>query len=123
MTNNNSNWENFGDVNPLKHGGIFIKRDTEINPETCFYIVKNVYDCDGEKHIIYDLYVDITDSWIEKQDVMEFIGMTENDFDSIQYAIGCTDYYSMENFGGNRIECSTIEELQEELKKYEIEVE
>ena len=45
--------------------------------------------------------VDITDSWIDKAAVMSYIGMTEESFDPVQYAIGCTEYYSWDNFGAN----------------------
>jgi hypothetical protein len=84
-------YENFGDVNPLDHGGIWVK---QIN-KTEYEIVKNI----PETNEIYDLSIDITDSWIEKNDVMSFIGMTNESFDPLWFAIGCTDYYSPENFG------------------------
>ena len=55
-----------------------------------------------EKEDLYQfamLTVDITDSWINKEAVMSYIGMSEDTFDPVQYAIGCTDYYSWLEFG------------------------
>lgn len=119
LKNSNQKWENFGDVNPIEHGGIFVKKDIEINSDTCYYIVKNVYDEDGEKHILYDLYIDISDDWIEKESVMDYIGMTKENFDPIFYAIGCTEYYNYLEFQGDRTECNE-EELKRELSKRNI---
>jgi len=91
MTEKRYDFINYGDVNPLDHGGIWVK---EIN-EAVFEIVKNI----PETKELYYLEVDITDTWIEKEGVMSFIGMTEEEFNPVWYAIGCTDYYSPENFG------------------------
>ena len=48
-----------------------------------------------------DCRVDITDSWIKKQDVMNYIGMKETKFDPVLFAIGCIEYYGAENFGAS----------------------
>lgn len=95
-------YENYGDVNPLEHGGIWVKRESKNEYE----ILKN----NPETNTLYDLLVDITDSWIEKDSVMSFIGMTEENFNPLQFAIGCTDYYSPENFG-NTYKYETQNEL------------
>lgn len=83
---------NYGDINPLEHGGIWLKQTNE----TEYEIIKN----NPENNLLYDLSVNISDSWIEKEKVMSFIGMTEETFDPILFAIGCTDYYNFMNFGG-----------------------
>jgi hypothetical protein len=86
-----NNYENYGDVNPLEHGGIWVK---QIN-ENEYEVIKNI----PETSEVYDLSIDITDSWIEKDSIMSFVGMSEEEFDPVWYAIGCTNYYSPENFG------------------------
>jgi hypothetical protein len=112
-----NSWVNYGDVNPLVYGGIWIKKFSSNE----FYIVRNFNDNDCS--IIYcdSLMIDITESWIEKERVMNYIGMTYHDFDSIQFAIGCIEYYSYENFG-NRYKLNSQDELIEELKQHDIEI-
>lgn len=90
-TEKQNSYENYGDVNPLDHGGIWVKQITE----TQYEIIKNI----PETNELFDMSIDITDNWIEKEGVMSFIGMDEQSFDPVWYAIGCTDYYSPENFG------------------------
>lgn len=84
-------YKNYGDVNPLEYGGIWVRKNTE----TEFDIVRY----DPEDRIFANLLVNIFDSWIDRISVMNFIGMTEETFDSIWFAIGCIDYYVYENFG------------------------
>ena len=84
-------YENYGDANPLMHGGIWVKKIGE----TEYEIIKN----DPEDETLSDLTVDISDHWLQKHDVMSYIGMTEETFDPIHFAIGCTDYHSPDNFG------------------------
>jgi hypothetical protein len=91
QTEKQADYENFGDVNPLDHGGIWVK---QIN-KTEYEIIKNI----PETLEIYNMSIDITDSWLEKDSVMSYLGMTERDFDPLWFAIGCTDYYGVLNFG------------------------
>lgn len=110
-------YTNYGDVNPLDYGGIWVK-----------YLGNNEYDIiqntpDEEKEnnqSVYDLTVNITDSWIERKLIMSYIGMTEENFDPLEYAIGCINYYAPENFGSS-YNMST-EELIDFLKARNIEV-
>lgn len=82
---------NYGDVNPIEHGGIWVK---QVN-ETDFEIARNIPDnCEFQ-----DMCVNICDSWIDRTGVMNFIGMIEEDFNPVQFAIGCIYYYGVENFG------------------------
>jgi len=114
----NAQWKAYGDINPLDHGGIWVQKESE----SCYRIVK-FYPEESEENSsqLMDLYVDITDSWIEKDSVMSYIGMTEEDFDPIQYAIGCTEYYSCANFGCYQPETfNTRDEVITELAKYDI---
>lgn len=86
-------FKNYGDVNPLDHGGIWVK---QINNHT-FEVIRNI----PETNEVYNMEVDITDSWIEKEEVLSFTGMTEENFDPIWYAFSCTQYYGVENFGNS----------------------
>ena len=90
-----SEYKNYGDVNPLDYGGIWVKQ----TGETEYDIIK--YNPD--ESTFDDLLVDISDSWIEHEHVMNYIGMAEETFDPIQFAIGCTEFYSIENFGHSYI--------------------
>lgn len=55
---------------------------------------------------------------------MDYIGMSEENFEPIQFAIGCIEYYSLENFGlffNDYTKGYTKEEIiedMEEIKSY-----
>ena len=85
---------NYGDVNFFEYGCLV---DIESNTEFRIMYCRPVDDSDG-KYAFGDCYVDIEDSWINKEDVMSYIGMTEDDFNPIEYAIGCIEFYGMDNF-------------------------
>lgn len=89
-------YKNYGDKNFLEYG-VLVEEEKE--NETYNMIICRPYS-DMENKYVYGLcYVDITDSWIEKNEVMDYIGMSEENFEPIQFAIGCTEYYGLENFG------------------------
>lgn len=37
--------------------------------------------------------------WGDRKVVMDYLGMTEETYDPVQFAIGCTEYFSWDNFG------------------------
>ena len=39
------------------------------------------------------------DGWGDRKAIMDFLGMTEETYDPVQFAIGCTEYHSWDNFG------------------------
>lgn len=86
-------YENFGDVS-LEHGIILVKKDTL---EDCYYILKTNYDDDAETYLLFDLYIDISDDWIDWDDVKSYCD-TDMSNDT-QKAIDAVSYYSSENFG------------------------
>jgi hypothetical protein len=108
-------FENYGDVNPLMHGGIWVK-DIGNNE---FEIIRN--NLEDNNNLIDVMLVNISDDWIEKNKVMSYIGMTEDTFDPIQYAIGCTEYYSPNNFG-HTYDNMTEEQMIQFLKLRGIEI-
>jgi len=95
-------YRNYGDVNFFELG-ILVDTDHTYDPEGGQNIVQIIrclpYDDEEDVFCFGELTVDIDDPWIDRRAVLSFIGMTEETFDPIQYAIGCTDYYSWDNFG------------------------
>ena len=45
-----------------------------------------------------DCIVDINDRWIDRAAVCDSIGMSEDNFDGVLFAIGCINYYGIDNF-------------------------
>lgn len=87
---------NYGDQDFFEHG---ILVDTE-HSDIEFPILYCVpYPGEEDLYQFGDCMVDITDSWIEKQIVMDYIDMKETEFDPVQFAIGCVEYYGAANFG------------------------
>lgn len=87
---------NHGDKNFFEYGVLV---DSE-HSDTCFpMLLCRPYTDEEDKYIFGEVEVDIRDSWIDRPNVMGFIGMTEETFDPVQFAIGCTEYYSWDNFG------------------------
>lgn len=109
---------NYGDVNFFEYGCLVDSEhsDTEIKVLYC----RPYYDSEREDMFEFaDCEVNITDLWIDKKAVMNYLGMTEETFDSIQFAIGCIDYYGVENFSSSYDGYSfTEEEIKEKLKYY-----
>lgn len=87
---------NYGDKNFFERGILVDNNhsDTEFDILVC-----NPYDGEEDLYQFGDCSVDITASWINKQAVMDFLGMDSDAFNPIEYAIGCIDYYGMVNFG------------------------
>lgn len=112
-------YANYGDLDFFEYG-ILVKPESE----TAFNILHcvPVTDSDG-KYMFSDCYIDIDDSWIDKQAVMSFIDMNDQEFDNILYAIGCIEYYGTYEFtGGYEKPLMNKEEIKNELKLYGIEL-
>lgn len=90
---------NYGDVNFLEWGGCLVDSD---HSDTEFRIIYlRPYDDEKDMYQCAEVYVDITDSWIDRKRVMDFCGMTEETFNPIWFAIDCINYYGAENFGAD----------------------
>lgn len=87
---------NYGDKNFFEYGRLV---DSEHSDTVLQVICCNPYPDEEDKYQFAECEVDINDMWIDKEAVMSYIGMTEETFNPIQYAIGCIDYYGAENFG------------------------
>lgn len=118
MTTNN--WENYGDMNPIKYGGFFIQEDQNGNYHT-IELINLDGACGEEGFMISEAYVDINDEWIDWGRVLNYTGDDENT-DPMQKVYGAFNYYGCEEFGGHSSTFSTEEETIEELKSYGIEV-
>lgn len=87
---------NYGDVNFFDYGRLV---DAEHSDTVLEVITCDPY-CDTENLYQFGvLSVDITDTWINKSAVCEYIGADPATVDPVQYALGCISYYGGENFG------------------------
>lgn len=87
---------NCGDKDFFERGRLV---DSEHSDSVMDILVCNPYSDEEDLYQFGECSVDITDDWIDKQAVMDFLGMDSDSFNPIEYAIGCIDYYGMENFG------------------------
>ena len=113
---NNNMYVNYGDVDFFQYG-LLIDTDHKENEINILYC--RPY-CDEENLFKFaDCSVDITDNWIDKKGVMEFIGMNEDTFEPIWFAQGCIEYYGVENFSSPYDGYNfTREEIEKKLKYY-----
>lgn len=110
---NEMTWENYGDVNPIEHGGKWIHKEGE----TTFRIIRLEFDDHQQKNLLHDLHVDISDSWIDRDDIISYADLSEDtDYFAEDFAIACITYYSVENFGCHENIYLTLEESAEYLK-------
>lgn len=89
---------NYGDVDFFEYG-VLVDAEHEENEIDILYCMP--YSDKENLFQFADCKVDITDTWINKEAVMNFIGMNKDDFDSIQFAIGCINYYGVECFSSS----------------------
>ena len=120
MTNKVNKYVNYGDVNPMEHGGIWLKRDLDTDENyPCFWVV-TIQLNENEDYITRDLYVDLSSDWIEWDSVYSFAGIDVNaTFE--EKVIAAIEYYNPLNFGVESV-CSK-EDIQTFLSDRGIEVE
>lgn len=87
---------NYGDKDFFEHGRLV---DVEHEENVLRILCCEPYPDDPGRFQFGECEVDVTDSWIKKEKVMAFIGMTEKTYDPLWFALGCLDYYSWDNFG------------------------
>ena len=90
------NWVNIEDVNPLDHGGLWVKKDTS---KGCYSVVRlSIDEYVNDEYCIQDMYIDLNASWINWDDVKNCGGVStyNNDYEKIQDLLG---YYSSYEFG------------------------
>ena len=110
----------YGDKN-FMDGGILIKKDSTF--KTAFYILRcdPISDTEG-MYRFGRLYVDISDSWLDLDDLAAFYGRSADELAPEDLAIAATDYYAWENFSsgiaGTEPQQMTEKEVFEEMTSY-----
>jgi hypothetical protein len=122
---NNNKWENYGDVNPIPHGGFFVKADDLILFPDCYYVV-TLTDMDsacGEPgFLISNAYVDLNEDWVEWEKVRDYAGLYDEDTDPGLLVEAAVSYYGPENFGGSSEVYPDEESAREELESHGIKI-
>ena len=107
---------NYGDVDFFEYGVLV---DSEHSDNTFDILICRPFDDVDDLYYFADCQVDITDNWIDKKAVCSYIGMNPDNFNNIEYAIGCIDYYGAENFSSPYLGyVFTKSEICEMLKHY-----
>lgn len=116
-----NSWENYGDVNPIEHGGMFVKKDTY--GERNFYVIQltPMDGSDKEEWLIQDGYIDLDDSWIEWGSVQSTMD-TPKDADDEYLATDVMHYYGGHT-GAEEFVLDDREEVVNFLQNRGIEVE
>ena len=115
-------YNNYGDVNFFENG-ILLKEEEE----NVYNIIYCQPDNDEENNYLFsDTNVDITGSWIDKNDVCKYAGLRSYSIDYIEeekalFAIACISYYGAENFG--RTSWKKKNEIIDYMVDYEEEIE
>lgn len=112
-------WENYGDINPIEHGGMFVKYDSQIGGR-CYYAVSLTY-IEGEgKWLLIDGYIDLDDDWIEWDKIKDTMDTPDNADD--EYLATDVMHYYGGHIGDEHL-LDREEEVREFLKQCGIEVE
>lgn len=89
------NYENYGDADFFQYG-VLVAPDN--GSEGCFHILYcRPYDDEEDLYQFADCYVDINADWIDKKEVLQYIG-AEKDEPSASYAVACIEYYGIDEF-------------------------
>lgn len=86
---------NYGDKNFFDFG---ILIDTEHSDTVFPMLLCMPYSDEEDLFQFGDVEVDIDDLWIDEKAVSDFCG-SDKEIDPVGFAIGCTNYYSWDNFG------------------------
>jgi hypothetical protein len=105
-----TNFKNYGDVS-LEHGFVLVAQDSA----TAYRIIKTDFDDDSNEFLLFDLYVDISDGWIEWNSVSS---CCDTDMSNpIKMAIDATYYYNYQEFQCYApLKFDTLEDLETALK-------
>jgi hypothetical protein len=123
MTEQLMTWTNYGDVNPIEHGGMFVSKDKDSSSERQFYVIQvipNGYEGE-EKWLVYDGLIDLEDSWIEWDAIKETMDTPEGSDDEY-LATDVMHYYGVHT-GCSVINFYNRKELVEYLQNNGVEVE
>lgn len=84
---------NYGDYDFFEYGALVEKTDNESGYNVLY--CQPIYDEYGERFLFADCYVDISDDWIDKEEVQSCCGETN---DPMQFAVECIDFYGTHEF-------------------------
>ena len=87
---------NYGDVDFFQYG-VLVQNRCEHEYDIIYC---RPFDDIEDEYYFGMVTVNTTDTWIDKKAVCDFIGMN-NEFLELQYAIGCVEYYGLDNFGSD----------------------
>ena len=112
---------NYGDVNFFEYGCLVDSEhsDTEFRILYC-----RPFDDEDDLYLFGDCTVNIEDDWIDRDAVLSYIGMMddtyeEGKFDATQFAIGCIEYYGVDEFRDYYLPAQmTKDEVCRRLKNY-----
>lgn len=118
----NVNWVNYGDVNPIPHGGFWIKQTGETTYDYVeLTLVNNGMTTPRMEYWIISGTVDLSDDWLEWPSVFETFDIdedTNNEF-KVNSVVG---YYGYSDFGN--VDYTFLldekDQIKEALKGYEI---
>lgn len=117
----NNEWENYGDINPIEHGGMFVKQDLEISGRY-YYVVSLTHIGSEGKWLLIDGYIDLNDDWIEWDSVKKTMN-TPKDADDRYLATDVMHYYGTHCSNGEEVLLESEKEVREWLKLRGINVE
>lgn len=105
-------WTNYGDVNPLEHGGLWIDYDKD----ECYRVISlGIFD---DSYLFGECYVDLSDSWINWEDVLDFVGC-DTFLPPEQAVVAVISYYPIVNFGSYKVIIDRQEAIRR-LNEYDI---
>jgi hypothetical protein len=114
---------NYGDVNPVEHGGLFIALDEEVGEGNCFYVVEiNKFDDIDDSWLFQDSYIDLNDvSEQQYKEASDGIDFAEDETDSARRVSYLVSYFGHNTFSdGHEQVIKGEEDLKEELLSYGI---
>lgn len=115
-------YSNLGDVNFFEYGMLIEKENDDCyNVIYCMPYSDSEYNDDNDDIFQFGyLTVDPNDSWIDKEDIIEYAGLDSNQPDSPYYFVAaCISYYGALSFGNvyDYLKRKEIQEVMNNLLK------
>lgn len=95
-----SEWIAYGDADPLRHGGIWLRQDEDYDRAFQIVVLTVFGDEDEETYNVNDGLIDLTDSWIDWRSVIDYALPANRDEDEHR-ALAALNYYGLIEFGGS----------------------
>jgi len=115
-TNKEETYKEYGDVNPIEHGGQWVKKIDEHVYD--IITIQNIEDVEGEPLILFsEVQIEVTDKWINKNEVISCCDTPKDNEE--MYALDIVSYYGAYQSGGSE-ERLSINEVKKRLTELEI---